>query len=1062
MAGRNVTCRAGDGAVSVGVLRSAGLLLGATLPQTALAARHPLLQEEPSDEAAEGAPHDERFERQHDVAALVVPRGFDVAAFDLWPQQWLEWIESDARLGGGRGPQRAGIVAADVLVDWVGARCDLPIEADRSEPFKLRVVGTAAEHAQVAQLLAQLRTAVLDDTRLELRLLEGAAVLDAPLFLPQAASEARLAAALARGPAQLAAQETLALADGLVVATGATSVRTLQTGFSLEICHGAVIHQALTGFHHEGLRARVRGRREPGAARLDLAWNWTAPHGRTRRTVVEPLVWYASPLPHEFDHWPKDELADALKKLKEMAPFQFLDPVELEIDRHVDAFASGATTVPLPDGMALWWPLRLATASGERAVTLVAEVKGSSRHAPRAAIAGRRGFMPFDDEFAPMTFLPLAPVSFRRGRIFADGEPLDADALDARIDDPPASAPASAPAPAVFELRGRVRLDGEVRLEFALPATEDELASLLCGFTGHHLAYWNLDVANQATGATPEFEPWLDGVALDVWPRTLTDGRIELELGGVVQLLRGTPALTATGNRFAPQIEPLHAERVNLAERVVVAPVDGVGRVELGGWPIALEFEVRGIRVPGPSPDEPVADGPDVAPFIDLHLAPVAWTDGDLEDVPVGEPALWPRLKSFDPEVAPDVASQQRAEVRLIGGRPLVDHATVLPVGEADRRLHEAQRAGEVGLLRRASGALQPGRAVLCDSATRHDSIRSFQAGIAHGAVGYEEFQERSPRGLVASLVAVPIPGATRLDYALRAEVPRPPAVLVARSRPLLGSPFPHTPIFRLEECPLRIDLQQRHLFSVAGSVELPDGHALLLPCRVQTERGECAGTLELRVVGMPPASLPTELAEAAARQLGGFALPDVVDDALFVDFHRASTDEDGWPARAVHRVVDGDDPVPPFGAPWRLDVVVRREGRVAAELSTLTVPDRTAVVWCGALGNYLREWDIDTAGEAKIGTPEMQPCLDGVFVVARTGSPTAERVTLELRGVVSLLAGPPRTVEFDNPDGPLLQQVEFLRRTLDTAIEVPLRDGIGRVELPGHPLAIEVVLTRS
>ncbi|MBM4014798.1 MAG: hypothetical protein FJ293_07530 [Planctomycetes bacterium] len=132
-----------------------------------------------------------------------------------------------------------------------------------------------------------------------------------------------------------------------------------------------------------------------------------------------------------------------------------------------------------------------------------------------------------------------------------------------------------------------------------------------------------------------------------------------------------------------------------------------------------------------------------------------------------------------------------------------------------------------------------------------------------------------------------------------------------------------------------------------------------------------------------------------------------------------------------------------------------------AAELSTLALSDRTALLWCGALGNYLRAWDVDTAGEAKIGTPELEPRLDGVFLTARLRSSAVDHAAFELRGVVSRPAGPVETREFDDPDGPLIQFVTFERRTIDTVLDVSLQDGVGKSALPGVPLALEVTLVR-
>jgi hypothetical protein len=43
-----------------------------------------------------------------------------------------------------------------------------------------------------------------------------------------------------------------------------------------------------------------------------------------------------------------------------------------------------------------------------------------------------------------------------------------------------------------------------------------------------------------------------------------------------------------------------------------------------------------------------------------------------------------------------------------------------------------------------------------------------------------------------------------------------------------------------------------------------------------------------------------------------------------------------------------------------------------------------------------------------------------------------------------------------------VIQELSLLRRTLDTVLEVPLRDRAGRVDLPGHPISIEVVVTGS
>lgn len=618
--------------------------------------------------------------------------------------------------------------------------------------------------------------------------------------------------------------------------------------------------------------------------------------------------------------------------------------------------------------------------------------------------------------------------------------------------------------------------------------------------------------------------------------------RCEIAVDGVVDLLRALPESEPTGNPFAPEVDPLHARRVEFEERAVVELTDGRGLVRLGGHPLALELEVRFDPASGARalavPLAAAVDGT-AATTIDYWLAPLAaapfvrltefelapaWTFRcDIEeqvDLRFGSSPSGPLSRTASSEgtefdaneldyaiaarvaeehgvvedeecsrVDLDVlrvkadparqrlyeqlvlqfdratAGEQRLEVRLIGGAPLREAAAMVPIAEADAALATARDDGSAGLLRLASSALQPGRDGRCTALELHESLFDFAVEIAHGAVIYDDQRSPTLRGLVAAFKPVKSAGGTRLDFAIRSQE-------VARPAPLLASPFPGKAIFRLEEHALRIDTQERFLFSAAGAVELPEGHALLLPCRVATRFGECAGTLDVRVVG--PRGEPTAIAwtPSPGARLGAFDLPEVSADALWLELQPEEGGGPYWPSR-VGRVGRGDgfDELLALVAAagerevaarhYQLDVRVRRGDATIAQLSTITLPDRATHLWAGGLGNYLRSWDIVTAGEAKIGDPELLPYLDGLFVAASITEQEGDRVALTLRGAVCHVEGAIESIETENPDAPLFERFAAERIVIDRVLDLELRDGIATAVLPGAPLAVEITVLR-
>jgi len=666
------------------------------------------------------------------------------------------------------------------------------------------------------------------------------------------------------------------------------------------------------------------------------------------------------------------------------------------------------------------------------------------------------------------------------------------------------------------ELRGRLRAGDAVVGEFRVPATAGRRATLWSGIAGSRVADWEVAVADFAAAAAPRMEPWLDGVLLDFVVVPLAPDRCELAIDGVLQRLDHPPAVVATGSPYAPEIDSLDARRVALHERAVVALERGRGVVRFGDGALSLEVEVtlapepaaaRAFAVDGVSTLHyalPLVAGsrsPAVAP---LDLAPVRWRmDGD--DAPAGESTgLAPEeiVTQFSEELAEELPDESvelelqedgellsvtgrtaihawveerlrtlveeafrgaRLEVRAFAGAPPIAAAEFVAIAEADRRIAAAVAAG-VAPPRIATAALEERRPVACAVESLRDVVADFDCAYARGASIYEPIVATVRSGLEARCVAEPTARGHRLDFALRQLEESARREIVAKPKLLLASPFPGGAYVSNEEQPLRIAEPTSALWSGAGSVELPAGHALWLPCRAKTAFGEQSLLLDVRVVGGDPIATPRHgLRRLQWNALSGFQLPEFPEEALQSVAGRGGSDESCFPSLPFAEEPDdeaGGEGGDATRAAYSVVVRARRGLDLVAECSTITAPDRAALLWAGALSNGLRTWEAETASESKIAEPEMVSFLDGLTVALAIGDHGGARdgvLTVTLRAALNLLSRPPTRVELANPDSPLIERLDADRLIVDRVVDVRLVGGVATIAIPGAPLSLEV-----
>ena len=305
------------------------------------------------------------------------------------------------------------------------------------------------------------------------------------------------------------------------------------------------------------------------------------------------------------------------------------------------------------------------------------------------------------------------------------------------------------------------------------------------------------------------------------------------------------------------------------------------------------------------------------------------------------------------------------------------------------------------------------------------------------------------------------------------------------------------------EKVPLRFELAATRFVSVAGSFLVPDGKVLWIPCRGTTQAGPADFLIDVRVRGpfRPPlftlhGAADAKVARAIVHQ-GGLVSRGITSPAFDETSFGAGRDAIGsgpawWPstvaaygdlrelgwnllqttpeaerAPEVRVVPLGESHLllqaPPVErdkmfaalqhafdavAPFEIHGRIRDGATVVADFRLPALSERPTQLWSGVAGPYLFDWTIDEAEGTSDGCPETSWFLDGFalsFVVAHD---EGKATTIDVNGVVNLLAGPPSAVKRDDPRTPLVEKIEPRRllvaekRKLDTSGGTTLRIG--------------------
>ncbi len=615
--------------------------------------------------------------RVHDLSAFHALRGTPVLQFDLAPQPW------SAAAWGMRVAAPEEAFDFDEIGELLRRICTDPDdEAGLQMTMRddaLVVTASAEVNDRIARTLAWLRSACLGAESLEIRVIAGEGVLEAPLLLDVAEADRRIQELVASGRGSVRRVGSTALRDGLVASLQTVDSERYVCDHEVEIAHGSVIYDPVPATRSDGLEAAVRAGRWRDATWLDLAIRYSEPAAPMRDLTLRPWVWFASPTPHEYPGVPSPDLAHAAA-----AMFHGELPIGIECPR--TRLLSFAGSFLLPDGKSLWIPGRIATKSGSASLALEIRARGPFRPMeqvlPGGPVEGReRAILQIGSfqshgvsaDLADATTFELGPIyggsseseresafvtawpswicaqSASRGFLIGlvedvfRGVPKDkhgfAQILSAGqiFVDAPASVreqivekfTSAADLGSPVEVSGRVTRGDATVAEFRVPALTGRPATIWTGIDGSYLADWDVDVADQAFIANPEMREFMDGVALRVVVRPLRGERVQVTVNGMVNLLDGLPQLKELLDPYTPVFEKLDALRLPLNESCNVPLHDGRAVVRLGGDPLALELTIR------PQP-QPAAAPPSTTRSFDLAalLAPSGATSASLDLCP--------------------------------------------------------------------------------------------------------------------------------------------------------------------------------------------------------------------------------------------------------------------------------------------------------------------------------------------------------------------------------------------------------------------------------------------
>ena len=1131
-----------------------------------------------------GVPQERELVTQHhSLGGLELLYEPGKATFDLLPRPLLP-----AQLDAAESSS-VSRVSADAIIDLLRATClgDKPseeIELLDAGDGTLEVTAPKLVQERIAARLAGLRAACRGDQQLEVRVLVsrgGGELPEAPLFMAVADAERRLAELVAAGKAEVRRAGSTALLEGGFGTLQQGDSSRFVGGFTVQICHGSVVHDPVELTETLGLAASVRAVRVDGGTWLDLAvrdLEAAAPH---RVVDLKPRVWAISSWPHELEG---QEEADVFRLRAAIVD----GVVPLRIECPQTRFLGVASSFALPDGQSLWLPCmtaaKSATAGVRGSVVLELHVTGAAKPARPATPVeatksgvGSRGFAASD----------LAADSFGT-KDRADEDDKDSSAWPSTISARPLAldqlglSPPSASIDAM-ELSGRILRGADPIATFRMPLTAGLPATITSGIAGSFHAGWGVDVADQACLADPEVSALLDGFWLRCVAERLSADRVQLAIDGVVRTLDAPPRRTELLNPFTPDFEAVAGSVLPLHETRLVAPDHGVALARFGGEPLALELSLRlseqrpspvgatcrsfvlgglarplGERAPqldlapprswmsrdrGAPEVEPLFEPEVIRDLVRDNLAPwnvgegvevLVERDGDDASLDVTAPApisaaVFARVADLLALLERSFLGGEQIEVRVIAAdetfKVTLDSPLVLAVDEAEQKVAELVRSGKGRVIRSASAQLTDGLVVALSQSSEASHATDFEVEIAHGVAIADPVVETVSSGFEARIRASRSSGATWLDFALRdAEPHGPPRELIVRPKFHFASPLPlrtpgstadpaseRGPAQFDEELPMRFELPTARRIGFAGSFRLEDGKALWIPCCMTTLSGTSAVALVVRVVGpFRPAcesiALPGKpgieaaIVRAGAVRSFGFSGDGMTAESLPIDYvfpeawpSVVTADSDCWLPKSIDPIlldmksrdsvsieslpggalfieaskqqraelIDRVTAAAPAPASYEIRGKLTNGDATIAEFRVPATADTMTTIWSGDQSRFLAGWDVDVAGEAMCGNPEMGVCFDG-FALGFTVTEVGEgRVALQTTGIVTLRDGPIETVVLGNPLTPAHENLRARRLFVRETRGLTLTGGGNVTRFGGAPIALEVTVQR-
>jgi len=514
-------------------------------------------------------------------------------------------------------------------------------------------------------------------------------------------------------------------------------------------------------------------------------------------------------------------------------------------------------------------------------------------------------------------------------------------------------------------------------------------------------------------------------------------------------------------------------------------------------------------------------DGDTLVSLVERCVSPAEWqadgrrlvVDGD-ELVVVASVAAQDEVAAFLAKLTQAIAPTGALEVRVLSPAPDDAASGLLPAADAEKALADAKTKG-AKLVRELRLALRDGVVQRARGGESRAMVVDFEVVIAHAISAQRPITREARLGIELAARSARVDGATLLDVALREAEPAGEERRKIDARHLL----------LLDEESLdppgagTLSSVRSAFVSLAGTFLLPDGTALLLPCRVETADGPASFLLDLRVAGdaRPPRArldvAPSPeggtarqllVGSLGMRGLGGieiaapapwlfdpFAVDDDYDDygsAAFSPAREIDAELD-WLRAAVelgHDDEDQHDGAPESlagGAQWLVSrahadrafaamaartavppplaltgEIVARGGRRLASFAAPLVEGRPLVLWSGRERMRLADWDVDVACNVNGMNPEMEPAVDGFALRLEAVRATTGGFELRVDGKLRFAIEPPSKRAIGGAEQ--LEIDEERARTLALGETRLVGAGGAALELGGDELTLKLAVT--